>query len=167
MNFYVILQFFSDDSKGSGSGSDSSSGSSRSASSRSGSGSSSSDSDSASHSDEDVDVEGGPDDVKPAKVGHSDSASSQESQSDSRTATKSRQNHFYTDKQLAKVTSLFRVSTIISWWNRVEVVDVRPFTLSLQCLDDGVCEISRICELKPSSVHKQNQLNWLGFALPS
>ena len=59
----------------------------------------------------DVDVEG-PDDVKPAKVGHSDSASSQESHSDSHTATKSRQNHFYTDRQLAKVTSLFHVSTI-------------------------------------------------------
>ena len=105
-----IFFYFSDDSKISGSGSESSSGSSRSASSASGSSSmSGSDSDSGSQSD--VDVEG-PDDVKPAKVGHSDSASSQESHSDSHTATKSRQNHFYTDRQLAKVTSLFHVSTI-------------------------------------------------------
>ena len=59
----------------------------------------------------DVDVEGGHDDVKPSKVGHSDSTS-RENYSDSHTATNSRQNHLYTGRQLAKVTSHFHVSTM-------------------------------------------------------
>ncbi len=126
-DLFKSFSFHSEESKASGSEYKSGSGSS-SDSSHSGSSSRSASESEESDSQSEVDVEKG-DDVKPSKVGGYS------------LLLDDRQNHFYTDRQLAKVTSHLPrfIQLLLSWWNLVELVDVL-FSLCLySCSTSWMC----------------------------